>query len=269
MPKIQKAGKGRRITLCTLHRLTALSILVVMAFVIVIGTFYVQLEITQFTKLSSPDGFPRNWTCLQPPSGPDHGFFDIFCTVEDANPSSVGLGIHPAWNCDSWSVRGRNGLLSAGGTLDVECFATRTESQWPLRVTGRCPFSPTSGSQVDPPGVMVQYLYQHAQTFDVCWNRSRSSERFLHFKLAEDFSNQLMSIATALVLSRRHGFTTVLPSHFLTRSVTEVTEVSRSTMELGERVPMSMLFDMEDTRLAKAMLMERRRKPNRANAEGL
>ena len=245
MPKIQKAGKGRRITLCTLHRLTALSILVVMAFVIVIGTFYVQLEITQFTKLSSPDGFPRNWTCLQPPSGPDHGFFDIFCTVEDANPSSVGLGIHPAWNCDSWSVRGRNGLLSAGGTLDVECFATRTESQWPLRVTGRCPFSPTSGSQVDPPGVMVQYLYQHAQTFDVCWNRSRSSERFLHFKLAEDFSNQLMSIATALVLSRRHGFTTVLPSHFLTRSVTEVTEVSRSTMELGERVPMSMLFDME------------------------
>ena len=245
MPKIQKAGKGRRITPCTLHRLTALSILVVVAFVIVIGTFYVQLEITQFTKLSSPDGFPRNWTCLQPPSGPGHGFFVIFCTVEDANPLSVGLGNHPAWNCDSWSVRGRNGLLSAGGTLDVECFATRTESQWPLRVAGRCPFSPTSGSQVDPPGVMVQYLYQHAQTFDVCWNRSRSSERFVHFKLSEGFSNQLMSIATALVLSRRHGFTTVLPSHFLTRSVTEVTEASRSTTELGERVPMSMLFDME------------------------
>ena len=243
MLEIQKAVKGRRNTPSTLHRITTLSILVVIA--VVTGTLYSQSEITQFTKLSSPDSLPRNWTCLQSPSGPEHGFFEIFCTVEDSSPSSVGVGNHPAWNCDSWLVRVRNGLLSAGGTLNVECSATRTDSQWPLRVTGRCPFSPTSGFQDDPPGVMVQYLHQHAQTIDVCWKRSRSSERFLHFKLAEGFSNQLMSIATALVLSRRHGFTTVLPSHFLTRSVMEVTDVSGSTMELGKRVPMSMLFDRE------------------------
>jgi len=153
-------------------------------------------------------------------------------------------------------VKALNGLLSFGGSLKVECAAKGTESNWlwHLHVTGTCPVIPipshnrsVKDTHLTAPAVEIQDYSRKSEILNVCPQNKRSPGRFLFFRLPQDFANQLISLAAAIMISRRHGFILILPSHFLTLSYP--IEV---TAEKGKRVPISVLYDL--TRLEQILL---------------
>lgn len=191
----------------------------------------------------------QNLTCVQPLFGVDNRQFKILCTFEisDAHTYS-GILYDPNGACNSLSVKALNGLLSGGGSLKIECATSGTESSWlwHLQVTGTCPVLPISdhrrpeaNASVTVPAVEIQDYSKKSRIFNVCPQILRSPGRFLFFKLGEDFADQLISIASAIMLSRRHGFTLVLPSDLSAPfSLMEVAEGK------GKKAPLSVLYNL-------------------------
>lgn len=191
----------------------------------------------------------QNLTCVQPLYGVDSRQFEILCTFEMIDTHTYsGILYDPTGACNSLSVKALNGLLSGGGSLKIECATSGTESSWlwHLQVTGTCPVlpifdhhRPEANASFTVPAVEIQDYPKKPKIFNVCPRILRPPGRFLFFKLAQDFADQLISIAGAIMLSRRHGFTLILPPYLSAPS---------SSMEVGEekgkKVPLSVLYNL-------------------------
>ena len=191
----------------------------------------------------------RNLTCVQPLYRVDNRQFEILCTFDMPDTHTYSGTLYDLTGaCNSLSVKALNGLLSGGGSLELECTTRGTESSWlwHLQVTGTCPivpifnhYRPEANASFTAPAVEIQDYSRKPKIFNVCPKILHPPGRFLFFKPAQDFADQLISIAGAIMLSRRHGFTLIFPSHFSTPSSSmEVTGVE------GKRVPVSVLYDL-------------------------
>jgi glycosyltransferase involved in cell wall biosynthesis len=196
-----------------------------------------------------PAASHQNLTCVQPLYRVDIRQFKISCNFDIPEAHTYSGILHdPTDPCNLLSVKALNGLLSGGGSLEVKCGTQGTESSWlwHLQVTGTCPVVPIfnrsrseANTSLNLPAVEIQDNSQKPIIFNVCPQILRPPGRFLFFKLAQDFADQLISIASAIMLSRRHGFTLILPSHLSAPySSMEVLE------EKGKKIPVSFLYDL-------------------------
>lgn len=118
----------------------------------------------------------------------------------------------------------------------VECGAETLECQkkrWPVRITGQC--------LVDQETIVEIRFGTLVHRVNACGSSGRS--RFLGMRCDEGFSNQLMSIASGLVLSHRYNFTFLFPSLLNVRKKMVVTDPTGEALDQTENI--SNLFDLK------------------------